>query len=100
MIVCHDESYPGSIRLPALAGARIVYYISQDLSLREERKLAPYRARRMSRAVENLVFVVAYRAPANPDLIRSHGPSRIINGRIINGDDNVIREPGFFDEEF
>lgn len=94
VIVCHDERYPEFVRLPALAGARVVYYISHESGLREERKLGPYRAQLMARAVENQVFVVAANAPANTDLSGSHGQSRI-----INEDGNVLREAGFFDEE-
>lgn len=94
VIVCHDERYPEFVRLPALAGARVVYYISHESGLREERKLGPYRAQLMARAVENQVFIVAANAPANPDLSGSHGQSRI-----INEDGNVLREAGFFDEE-
>lgn len=94
VIICHDERYPEFVRLPALAGARIVYYISHESGLREERKLAPYRAQLMARAVENQVFIVAANAPSNPDLSGSHGQSRI-----VNEDGNVLREAGFFDEE-
>ena len=94
VIICHDERYPEFVRLPALAGARIVYYISHESGLREERKLKPYRAQLMARAVENQVFVVAANAPANFDLTGSHGQSRI-----VNEDGNVLREAGFFGEE-
>ncbi|MGB9605149.1 MAG: carbon-nitrogen hydrolase family protein [Bryobacteraceae bacterium] len=94
VIVCHDERYPEFVRLPALAGARIVYYVSHESGLRQERKLAPYRAQLMARAVENQVFIVAANAPANPDLTGSHGQSRI-----LSEDGNVHQEAGFFDEE-
>jgi omega-amidase len=94
VIICHDERYPEFVRLPALAGARIVYYISHESGLREEHKLAPYRAQLMARAVENQVFIVAANAPANFDLTGSHGQSRI-----INEDGNVVREAGFFGED-
>jgi predicted amidohydrolase len=94
VIICHDERYPEFVRLPALAGARIIYYISHESGLREEHKLKPYRAQLMARAVENQVFVVAANAPANDDLTGSHGQSRI-----INEDGNVLREAGFFGEQ-
>lgn len=94
VIICHDERYPELVRLPALAGARLVYYISHESGLLEEHKLAPYRAQLMARAVENQVFIVAANAPANRDLSGSHGQSRIINE---NG--NVLREASMFGED-
>jgi predicted amidohydrolase len=94
VIVCHDERYPELIRLPAMQGARVVYYISHESGMKEEAKLVPYRAQMMARAVENQVFVVAANAPANPDLSGSHGQSRI-----IASDGNVLREASFFREE-
>lgn len=94
VIVCHDERYPELVRLPALAGAQVVYYISHESGLREEHKLKPYRAQLMARAVENQVFVVAANAPANPDLSGSHGQSRI-----VNEDGNVLREASMFGED-
>ncbi len=94
VIICHDERYPELVRLPALAGARLVYYISHESGLKEESKLAPYRAQLMARAVENQVFIVAANAPANSDLTGSHGQSRI-----VNEDGNVLREASFFGED-
>jgi predicted amidohydrolase len=95
VMICHDERYPELVRLPAIQGARIVYYISHESGLREESKLAPYRAQLMARAVENRVFVVAANAPASSkDLSGSHGQSRI-----VNDDGNVIKEGSFFGED-
>src|SRR5438105_1650261 len=75
VIVCHDERYPELVRLPAIAGARVVYYISHESDMREENKLPGYRAQMMARAVENGVYVVAANAPGNADLTGSHGQS-------------------------
>jgi predicted amidohydrolase len=94
VIICHDERYPEMIRLAALQGARIVYYISAESSVRQESKLAPYRAQMMARAVENSIYVVAANAPANDDLTGSHGQSRI-----INTDGNIVEEASIFGEE-
>jgi omega-amidase len=94
VIICHDERYPELVRLPALKGARIIYYISSESGMREEHKLLPYRAQVMARAVENGMFLVQANAPANPDLSGSHGQSRI-----IASDGNVLKEASFFDEE-
>ncbi len=94
VIICHDERYPELVRLPALKGARVIYYISSESGMREEQKLAPYRAQVMARAVENGMFVVQANSPANPDLSGSHGQSRI-----IATDGNVLKEASFFDED-
>lgn len=77
-IVCHDERYPELVRLPVLAGAQVVFYISHESGLREEHKLGPYRAQIQARAVENNVYVVHANPPANLDTSGSHGQSRII----------------------
>jgi predicted amidohydrolase len=95
VMICHDERYPELVRLPAIQGARIVYYISHESGLRQEKKLAPYRAQLMARAVENRVFIVSANAPSDPkDLSGSHGQSRI-----VADDGNVMKEASFFGEE-
>jgi predicted amidohydrolase len=95
VIVCHDERYPEFVRLPAIMGARIVYYISSESGMKEESKLAPYRAQMMARAVENGMFVVNANTPANiKDNSGSHGQSRI-----IKNDGNIMREASFYAEE-
>ena len=65
VIICHDERYPELVRLPVLAGAKVVFYISHESGLRNEDKVTPYRAQIQARAVENSVFVVQANAPAN-----------------------------------
>jgi len=95
VMICHDERYPELVRLPAIQGARVAYYISHESGLRQESKLAPYRAQLMARAVENRVFIVAANAPSDPkNLSGSHGQSRI-----VNEDGNVMKEASFFGEE-
>jgi predicted amidohydrolase len=94
VIICHDERYPELVRLPVLAGARVVFYISHESPLRNEEKINPYRAQIQARAVENNVFVVHSNAPANPDASGSHGQSRI-----IAPDGNIIQEASIFKEE-
>lgn len=88
------ERYPELVRLPVLAGARVIVYVSHESGLREERKLGPYRAQIQARAVENTVFVVQANAPANKDATGSHGQSRI-----IAPDGNIIEEGTIFGEE-
>lgn len=95
VIICHDERYPELVRLPALQGARVIYYISHESGMASERKLAPYRAQMMARAVENNMFVVASNAPGNvKDNSGSHGQSRL-----ILSDGNILKEAGFYGEE-
>ncbi len=86
IIICHDERYPELVRLPVLAGSRVVIYLSHESGVRQEHKLGPYRAQIQARAVENSVYVVQANAPANDDLSGSHGQSRVIapDGRIVH----------------
>jgi predicted amidohydrolase len=94
IIVCHDERYPELVRLPVLAGARVIFYVSHESGLAHESKIAPYRAQIQARAVENTVYVVQANAPANADATGSHGQSRL-----IAPDGNLIDEASIFDEE-
>jgi len=95
VIICHDERYPELVRLPALQGARVVYYISSESGMSEEWKLAPYRAQLMARAVENEVYIVAANTPGNvKDNTGSHGQSRI-----IQNDGNVLKEASFYGDD-
>ncbi len=95
VMICHDERYPELARLPALAGARMLYYISHESGMAHERKLKPYRAQIMARAVENRMFVVAANAPANlKDNSGSHGQSRI-----VYDDGNIAREASIYGED-
>ena len=94
VIICHDERYPELVRLPVLAGAKVIFYISHESGLREEHKLNPYRAQIQARAVENTVFVVQANAPANKDTSGSHGQSRI-----IAPDGNILHEASIFGED-
>lgn len=94
IIICHDERYPELVRLPVLAGSKVIFYISHESGVLQEKKIDPYRAQIQARAVENNVFIVHSNAPANPDLTGSHGQSRI-----ISPDGNIIREATMFGEE-
>jgi predicted amidohydrolase len=95
VMICHDERYPELARLPAIQGARVMYYIAHESGLDEEYKIVPYRAQVMARAVENGMYVVACDAPANPRNYRdSNGHSRI-----IGPDGNVLKEASMFGED-
>ena len=93
-LICHDERYPELVRLPVLAGARVIFYLSHESGLLEEQKLNPYRAQIQARAVENTVYIVHANAPANKDGSGSHGQSSI-----ISPDGNVLKEAAMFTEE-
>ena len=94
IIVCHDERYPELLRLPVLAGARVIFYLSHESGVDQAAKIAPYRAQIQARAVENTVYVVQANAPANPDASGSHGQSRI-----IAPDGNIVEEASVYDED-
>lgn len=94
IIICHDERYPELVRLPVLAGARVVFYVSHESGIQEEHKLGPYRAQIQARAVENTVYVVHANAPANEDRGGSHGQSRV-----IAPDGRIVQEASMFKEE-
>jgi predicted amidohydrolase len=94
IIICHDERYPELVRLPVLAGARVVFYLSHESGLAAESKLVPYRAQIQARAVENTVYVVHANAPANADATGSHGHSRL-----VAPDGNLIQEASIFGED-
>jgi predicted amidohydrolase len=94
IIICHDERYPELVRLPVLAGARLVFYVSHESGIKSEPKIAPYRAQIQARAVENTVYVVQANAPANEDTSGSHGHSRI-----IAPDGNLLAEATVFGED-
>ncbi|MEP7365489.1 MAG: carbon-nitrogen hydrolase family protein [Acidobacteriota bacterium] len=94
VMICHDERYPELVRLPAIEGARVAYYISHESGVELEPKLAPYRAQLMARAVENNVHIVAANAPANRSGGGSHGQSRI-----VAADGNIRHEASMFGED-
>jgi predicted amidohydrolase len=94
IIICHDERYPELVRLPVLAGSRVVFYVSHESGVRQEAKIGPYRAQIQARAVENTVYVVHANAPAEDDLTGSHGQSRV-----IAPDGNITHKASRFGEE-
>jgi predicted amidohydrolase len=94
IIICHDERYPELVRLPVLAGAKVVFYVSHESGIKEQSKIVPYRAQIQARAVENNVFVIQSNAPANADSTGSNGHSRI-----IAPDGNLISEARVFSED-
>jgi predicted amidohydrolase len=96
-LICHDIRYPELVRLPAIAGARVCFFCSNESGLLQENKLSAYRAMPIARATENSIYVVMANAPGNPDDLRSPSQSHG-NSKVIHPDGNVIREAGFFEE--
>ncbi|MBL9215592.1 MAG: carbon-nitrogen hydrolase family protein [Opitutaceae bacterium] len=94
VFICHDSRYPELARLPVLAGAKVLFYLSHEASLRKEGKMGPYRAQVQARAVENGVYVVHANAPADPDFRGSHGQSRI-----VAPDGSIMHEASIIGEE-
>jgi predicted amidohydrolase len=96
-LVCHDIRYPELVRLPAIAGAQICYYCSNESGLTEEHKLSAYRAMPLSRATENTVFLVMCNAPADAQNLKSPSQSHG-NSKIIHPDGYPLVEAGLFEE--
>ena len=96
-LICHDIRYPELVRLPAVRGARVCYFCSNESGLTSEHKLSAYRAMPIARATENGIFVVMANAPANPEDVKSSSQSHG-NSKIIHPDGNVLVEAGYFEE--
>ncbi|HVT73695.1 MAG TPA: carbon-nitrogen hydrolase family protein [Lacunisphaera sp.] len=94
VIVCHDSRFPELARLPVLAGARVIFYISSEAMILKERKMVPYRAQVQAIAVENTVYVVHANPPADGLETGSHGQSRI-----VAPDGNIVEEASQLQEE-
>jgi predicted amidohydrolase len=94
VFICHDSRYPELARLPVLAGARVMFYISHEAAPVKETKMVPYRAQIMARAVENGVFIAHSNAPADDWRTGSHGQSRL-----VAPDGNIIQEASVANEE-
>ena len=96
-IVCHDVRYPELVRLPAMAGAQICCFCSNESGLLSEYKLNAYRAMPVSRATENGIFLIMANAPADAENIagksQSHG-----NSKIIDPDGKIVIEASHFEE--
>jgi predicted amidohydrolase len=94
VLVCHDSRFPELTRLPVLAGARVIFYISSEAMILKESKMAPYRAQVQAMAVENTVYVVHANPPADGLKTGSHGQSRI-----VAPDGNLLKEASQLQEE-
>ncbi|MFN3325464.1 MAG: carbon-nitrogen hydrolase family protein [Bryobacteraceae bacterium] len=96
-IICHDIRYPELVRLPAIAGAQICYYASNESGLVLEHKLSAYRAMPIARATENSIYLVMANAPADSENMNSPSQSHG-NSKIIHPNGNVLAEAGYFQE--
>lgn len=96
-IICHDIRYPELVRLPAIAGAQICYFCSNESGLTAEYKLSAYRAMPIGRAAENGIYLIMANAPGDPNNLFSRSQSHG-NSKIIDPNGNVICEAGHFEE--
>lgn len=96
-LICHDIRYPELVRLPAIVGAQICYFCSNESGLLSEHKLSAYRAMPIARATENGIFVVMTNAPGDPNDLQNSAQSHG-NSKIIHPDGNVLQEAGYFEE--
>ena len=71
--ICASAGDPNVARLPALAGAQLLFDISQESDITHEYKMAGYAAQYVARAHENRVFVV--QANAGEALVKKGPPS-------------------------
>jgi predicted amidohydrolase len=94
VVICHDSRFPELTRLPVIAGARVVFYISSEAFILKESKMVPYRAQVQAMAVENTVYVVHANPPADGLKAGSHGQSRI-----VAPDGNLVQEATQLQEE-
>jgi len=95
LIICHDSRYPELVRLPVMKGSRLVFYMSSESGIESERKMVPYRAQVVARAVENNVYVVQSNTPQNlSPLEGSHGQSRI-----VAPDGTILKEASIMGED-
>ena len=56
--ICADAGDPNIVRLPTLAGSRIIFDISAESGIRSMTKMAPYEAQYMARAHESGAYLV------------------------------------------
>jgi predicted amidohydrolase len=96
-IICHDVRYPELVRLPAIAGAQVCYFCSNESGMLQENKLSAYRAMPIARATENGIFLVRANAPGNPD--NRHSPSQSHGqSKVVHPDGNVLDVAAYFEE--
>lgn len=104
VIVCHDSRYPELVRLPVLAGAQVIFYLSCESDITHETKIDPYRSQIVARAEENCVYIVHANTPQTYDR-RDDGTIVLQSGcshgqsRIVAPDGNIVEEASVFSEE-
>ncbi len=83
IMICHDERYPETFRIPVLAGAKVGIYISCES--KTQAKWDNYRCQAIARAVENEISVIHWNSGDSGVDKGSHGYSRIISptGKVL-----------------
>lgn len=85
LIVCHDERYPELVRLPAMKGAQVCFYISYEINslAGAVKKIENYRAQLIARAAENRIYMIQSNGiggiPGKPDSGVVLGHSRFVD---------------------
>ncbi len=83
MMICHDERFPELTRIPALAGAKVCFYISYEINRLSsaKQKMEGYRAQLQARAMENGIWVAQSNGvgPLGGAKSVSMGQSRVVN---------------------
>ena len=103
-LICFDVRFPEMVRLPVLAGAQIIFYISCETDITDEPRMDQYRAQIVARAVENSVYIVHANSPMGEVRVvdgRPHGFGRDSNGRsrIIRPDGVIAFEASVWGED-
>lgn len=94
MIICHDNRYPELVRIPAIKGAQVCFYISYEINSLSSavNKIDNYRAQLIARAAENGIFVIQANGIGSPP---GHDGVVLGHSRMVGPDGIVITEaPG------
>ncbi len=104
VIICYDARFPELVRLPVLAGAQVVFYLSCETDITDEPRMDQYRSQLVARAVENTVYVICANTPMGEVWMEDGTPhtwGRNANGRsrIIQPDGTIVEEASVWGED-
>lgn len=103
-IICFDSRFPELVRLPVMEGAQLVFYLSCETDITDERRMDQYRAQLVARAAENSVYVVCANSPmgevrVTPERIHGFGQDGNGRSRIIDPAGVILKEASVFGED-